>query len=106
METVIETRAFDRAAKNAGMTDAERTSAILMIAADPEVGEVIVGTGGCRKVRIAGRGHGKSGGYWVITFYARPEGIYLLTVFGKGEKASLTGAEKNALAQLTAALKG
>ncbi|MEQ7156560.1 type II toxin-antitoxin system RelE/ParE family toxin [Brevundimonas aurifodinae] len=105
METVIETRAFDRAARDAGMTDAERTSAILTIAADPEAGDLIVGTGGCRKVRIAGRGHGKSGGYRVITFYTCPEGVYLLTVFGKGEKASLTGAEKNALARLTTALK-
>jgi hypothetical protein len=53
-------------------------------------------------VRIAGRGRGKSGGYRTITFYsgeAMP--VYLLTVFSKGEKASLTARESAALKQIT-----
>lgn len=31
----------------------------------PTAGVEIAGTGGCRKVRVAGRGKGKSGGYRV-----------------------------------------
>jgi len=31
--------------------------------------------------------------------------LFLLTVFGKGEKANLTQGERNALRQLTATLK-
>lgn len=56
MQTVIETRAFQNSAKTAGMTDAEIGSAIEIVSADPLAGDLIVGSGGCRKVRVAGRG--------------------------------------------------
>lgn len=56
------------------------------------------GTGGCRKVRFAGRGKGKSGGYRTITFYSGSDlPVFLITVFGKGERADLTQKERNAL---------
>ena len=71
----------------------------------PDVGDVIRGTGGARKIRFAGRGKGKSGGYRVITFYSGPElPVFLLTVFSKGERTDLTKSERNALAQLTKVL--
>jgi hypothetical protein len=63
---------------------------------------VIPGTGGARKIRLAGRGKGKSGGYRVITFYSGGDvPVFLLTVFARGERADLSKAERNALAQLT-----
>ena len=56
------------------------------------------GTGGARKLRFAGRGKGKSGGYRVITFYAdRDMPVFLLDVYGKDSQASLSGAERNEL---------
>ncbi len=98
---MIETSAFISAANDSGMTDAERELAILTVSANPEVGDLMVGTGGCRKVRIAGRGKGKSGGYRLITFYRAKSGeVFLLTVFSKGERANLTKAECNALADI------
>jgi hypothetical protein len=45
---------------------------------------------------------GKSGGYRTITFYsgeAMP--VYLITVFSKGEKSTLTGKEAAALKVIT-----
>ena len=72
------------------------------IAANPEAGEVMPGCGGARKLRVAKPGKGKSGGYRVITYFAgadRP--VFLLTVFGKNEKANLSQADRNALAGLT-----
>lgn len=45
------------------------TDIVCYLAADPMAGDEIAGTGGCRKVRFAGRGNGKSGGYRTITFY-------------------------------------
>ena len=49
-----------------------------------------------RKVRFAGRGKGKSGGYRVITFYSGARlPVFLLAVFGKGAKVDLTPAERN-----------
>ncbi len=81
------------------MTTEERERAVLTVSTNPEAGDLMVGTGGCRKLRLAGRGKGKSGGYRLITFYRNQEGrAFLLTVFSKGERANLSKAERNALA--------
>ena len=62
----------------------------------------MVGTGGCRKVRFAGRGHGKRGGYRTVTFYSgETMPVFLITVFAKGEKSTLTGKEAAGLKALT-----
>ena len=64
----------------------------------------MAGTGGVRKVRWAARGKGKSGGIRVITFYSGPPvPVFLLTVFGKGEKSDISKAERNELRKV---LKG
>jgi hypothetical protein len=102
MHTVARTKPFDAAAKQAGMSEDEIDDLISYIAGNPLVGEEMVGTGGCRKVRVAGRGKGKSGGYRTVTFYsgeAMP--VFLITVFSKGEKSTLTGKEAAALKTVT-----
>lgn len=98
MHVVIETPTYQKSAERAGLTDNERTAIVTLVAADPMAGDLIEGTGGARKLRVAGRGKGKSGGYRVITFYAAEDvPIFLLDLFGKREKANLTKAERNAL---------
>jgi len=99
METVVEFPAYLSAAKAAGMTDAERAAVVDIASANPAAGDLIVGSGGCRKVRVAGRGKGKSGGYRVITYYAGDFGVCLLWVLSKGRTANLTDAQVNALAK-------
>lgn len=95
---MIETPSFLADAKDAGLTNTERMAILDLIAADPTIGDEIVGSGGARKVRVGGRGKGKSGGYRVITFYTGPDiPVFLLNMFGKGEKANLSKAEVNAL---------
>ncbi len=48
---------------------------------------------------------GKSGGVRVIYYYHDTRmPLYLLTIFGKGEKDDLTKAERNELAKLVKAL--
>jgi hypothetical protein len=102
MHAIVETPAYLRAAENAGMTDEEREVAASTIANNPLAGDEIRGTGGCRKLRIAGRGKGKSGGYRVITYYGGTDvPVFLLTVFSKGQRADLTQQERNDLAKLT-----
>ena len=100
METVVETSAYLSTAKDAGMTDAEMTAAVDLVSSNPEAGDVIVGTGGCRKVRLAGKGRGKSGGYRLITFYKVGDKVFLLTVFSKGDRVNLSQRERNALKDL------
>jgi hypothetical protein len=105
MQTVIETPAYLRAAHEAGLGERERLGIVDWIARNPGSGVEIPGTGGCRKVRFAGRGKGKSGGYRVITFYTGSElPVFLLTVFAKGERSDLRMAERHELAKLTKAL--
>lgn len=101
----METQAYLVAAKVAGMTEAEREGVVSLLANDAQAGEVMQGIGGCRKVRIAGRGKGKSGGYRVITAFGGGQiPVFLLTVFSKGEKDNLSRSERNELAKLTARL--
>ena len=103
---VLETNAFLAAAEDAGMSEEERDELVSFVACNPTVGALLTGTGGCRKFRYKKRGMGKSGGYRTVTYYAGVDvPIFMLTVFGKGEKANLTQAERNALAKLTATLK-
>jgi hypothetical protein len=52
MHTVVETGSYLRAAAKL-MSEAEREEVVTTIAKDPEAGDVIAGTGGFRKLRIA-----------------------------------------------------
>ena len=102
MHTVAQTRAFERQAADAGMTAEEIEALILFLAADPLAGDEIVGTGGCRKVRWARTGRGKSGGYRIITFYSGESmPVYMIAAFAKGMKADLSHNERNGLRRLT-----
>ena len=62
---------------------------------------MISGTGGARKIRFAGKGKGKRGGYRVITFYSGTDiPVFLLNVFAKNEKTDLTSQERKVLQQV------
>jgi hypothetical protein len=105
MQTVVETRAFISAADDAGLTEEERDEIKLAIAINPALGDIMVGTGGARKFRWAGRGRGKSGGYRVVSYFGGGDiPVFLLSVFSKGERANLNAADKQALRTVTAEL--
>jgi mRNA-degrading endonuclease RelE of RelBE toxin-antitoxin system len=56
----------------------------------PNVGKVIRGTGGVRKLRWAVAGKGKSGGLRIIYYWQVNENeIWMLTVYGKSERESI-----------------
>jgi hypothetical protein len=62
---------------------------------------MIQGTGGVRKLRWARTGQGKSGGIRVIYFSLSDKDIiWLITAFGKNEKANLSSNEKKAVKEL------
>lgn len=104
MVTVAETAEYARKAGKL-LSEKERTELIYYLAAHPNAGDVMEGTGGVRKLRWAREGHGKSGGVRVIYFFYN-EGIplYLLTIYGKSEKGNLSRSERNQLAKLTGLL--
>jgi len=105
VQTVVETASYLRDARATGVTDNERLGIVDFIAANPHAGKEIRGSGGARKVRFAGKGKGKSGGYRVITFYTGEDvPVFLLNVFAKNEKTDLSEAERNELKTILAAL--
>ena len=98
MQTVVETPAFLHDARSLGLPEAERLAIVTWISANPSAGDVIEGTGGARKVRFAGKGKGKSGGYRVITFFSGTDiPVFLLNIFAKNEKTNLTQDERRVL---------
>jgi hypothetical protein len=98
VHAVVETRSFRRAANAAGVTEAELFTIVELVAAEPIAGDLMVGTGGARKLRFAAKGKGKSGGYRIITFFAAQDiPVFLLDIFTKGEKVNLSKAECNEL---------
>jgi hypothetical protein len=99
MQTVVETPGYLKAAE-AIFSETERERIVAMIAADPECGEIISGTGGFRKVRVPRAGMGKRGGARVI-YILRDEDfpVFLVVVYAKNEKDNLTKKERNALAK-------
>lgn len=102
MHTVTETATFERAAKAAGMTGDEIEELISYVSENPTAGDEIPGAGGCRKLRWARPGMGKSKGYRTITLYSgEVVPVFLLTVFKKGQKSDLTQSERNALREAT-----
>jgi hypothetical protein len=67
MQTVVETPDYLRDAKATGIADEERRAIVDHVAANPRAGDLIVGSGGARKLPFAAQGRGKSGGYRVVT---------------------------------------
>ena len=85
-----------------GVFNAAEVKALIdHLAQKPRAGALIPGTGGIRKLRWARSGMGKRGGARVIYYYHDERiPLYLLTVFGKNDKANLSKAEANELNKL------
>jgi len=104
MQTVVELPEFLRKSEKL-LSYSERMSIVNYLAAHPTAGDIMQGTGGIRKLRWSAQGKGKSGGVRVIYYYHNESiPLFLLTVFGKGEKANLSKSERNDLASLTSLL--
>ena len=74
--------------------EGRRTAIIDAISCDPLKGNEVRGSGGVRKVRFAGRGKGKSGGYRVVTAYFGPDvPVYLVAMLSKGERGNFSPGE-------------
>jgi len=104
MQTIVELPEFLRKSDKL-LSNTERLSIINYLAAHPAAGDIMQGTGGIRKLRWSAQGKGKSGGVRII-YYHHNESmpLFLLTLFGKGEKANLTKSESNDLAKFTSLL--
>jgi hypothetical protein len=72
----------------------------------PDKGRLLVGCGGVRKVRMAAKGKGTSGGARVLYLYLPNRHlIYLLYLFTKGEAENISAEGKKTVRQIAEQIK-
>jgi hypothetical protein len=102
MLTVVESPIFQKLWPRYWDED-ERADFAAFIAANPEAGAVIRGSGGVRKVRWAREGSGKSSGVRVVYLTQNEAGeVYLLTLYAKSESGTISA---NTLKEIRRALE-
>ena len=67
----------------------------------PEQGKIIRGTGGLRKIRWGGKGHGKRDGYRLIYYWDnQTDTFYMLFIYPKNRQEDLTVKQRKLLSKL------
>lgn len=87
---IVETSIFTRQVQKLLPDDTYRELQITL-AKHPDMGTIIVGSGGLRKIRWAAPGRGKRGGVRVIYFWAVTQNrLLMLLIYPKSEQDNLT----------------
>jgi mRNA-degrading endonuclease RelE of RelBE toxin-antitoxin system len=87
------------------LSEVEKNGLVDFLACNPEIGDIMPGTGGIRKMRWPCASRGKSSGLRVIYyFHDLNMPLYLLAVYGKGEILRLTKREEREMATLVKGL--
>ncbi len=98
MHTGIETADYLQDAKDVGLSAEEMVAIIEIISSDPKAGDVMVGTGGARKLRFGVGGTRKRGGIRTVHYFGGDDvPVFMLAVIKKGDRDNLSKAECNAL---------
>lgn len=73
---------------------------------NPEIGDVIKGAGGIRKVRLKSSTKGKRGGFRVC-YYDFPAGerLYFIIIYGKNEREDISNEDKIYFKKILDAIK-
>lgn len=101
MQTVLFTPTFERQAERAGLSDEEKQDIAAVLAAEPLAGDLIKGSGGARKLRVARKDGGKSGGFRTVHYFAGEDvPVFLMALIDKRQKADLSKAETSELATI------
>ncbi|GAB4581410.1 MAG: type II toxin-antitoxin system RelE/ParE family toxin [Anaerolineales bacterium] len=100
MIEIIETPVFTKQVLELLDDESYRALQVELIAR-PHARPIIPGSGGLRKLRWAGGGHGKQGGVRVIYYWLTAnDQIFMLYMYPKNERSDLTPAQLRVLRQL------
>ncbi|MGA2977663.1 MAG: type II toxin-antitoxin system RelE/ParE family toxin [Spirochaetia bacterium] len=103
----IETNEFRKRWTKLGLSEEDLRELEVFLLEHPDAGDMVQATGGVRKVRWARPGRGRSGGVRTIYVdFAERETTWLITVFGKNEKADLSAEECREIKLFVKRIKG
>jgi hypothetical protein len=103
--TFVETSVFTRQITDL-LTDDAYAIFQKQLSASPDKGDLLVGCGGVRKVRMAAKGKGTSGGARVLYLHLPNRHlIYLLYLFTKGQAENISANGKKSVRQIAEQIK-
>ena len=93
--TFVETLIFTKRWKSLKLTDDDLCNLQNFLVKNPTAGDVIVGTGGLKKLRWMLPNTGKSGGIRVLHVdFVQKETVFLINCYSKRQKDNLSANEK------------
>lgn len=102
----VETTIFTKRWNELRLTESDLLELQMRLMENPIAGDLIVGTGGARKVRFALQHKGKSGGARIIYVdILHDKQIHLLLCYTKAERETLTDDQKKQLKTVIKAIK-
>jgi len=97
---IIETSVFTRQAQKL-LSDEEYRRLQMDLSSRPDMGVIIPGSGGLRKVRWGVHGRGKRGGVRVIYYWAvKQKRLFMLLIYPKNVRDDLSPAQLKMLKQI------
>ena len=97
---IIETSIFTRQVQKL-LTDKEYEELQLVLVQRPDMGQVIVGSGGLRKARWRARGQGERGGVRIIYYWAVEQNqLLMLLMYTKSQQDDLSPEQLKALRRI------
>ena len=96
----IETPIFTKQASGGLFADEELKQLQLELMENPNEGDLIAGSCGLRKIRLARKSGGKSGGFRVIYYRSTPEVSFFLLAYPKNKQDNLSKAEVKLLREM------
>lgn len=107
---IVQTKLFsdelDRLVQEKKLLVADYEELERLLLENPDLGDLIKGAGGVRKIRLKSSTKGKRGGFRVC-YYDFPEGerLYFIIIYGKNEQEDISNEEKAYFKQLLEKIK-
>jgi hypothetical protein len=106
IETTVFTRIFDQLVKDRKLKEADFDDFEEELLQNPQIGKVISGMEGLRKVRLKSAGKGKRGGFRVDYLdFPDAEITYFVVIYPKNVKEDLTSEEKQVILKMIKLIK-
>ncbi len=98
---IVRTASFEKSLKKLGATEADIVKLMATILANPDIGDVVPGLSGARKIRFAMKGCGKRGGGRAIYVVMWSDDVaILLFAYSKSVQDDLSEHQRSALRTL------